>query len=484
MFLRRTFVLATLLALLPHSLHADGLPDLGEMSQMDLSPAMEQRIGETAMRDIRWNDPSYLDDPEVSAYVGKLGTRLAVALPEGRAHAFRFFVMRDSSLNAFAMPGGFIGVHSGTILASRSESELAGVLAHEVSHVTQHHIARMVGKQKESSLITLASVLVAVLAARSNGQVSQAAMAGGMAASAQTQLNYSRDFEREADRLGLQRLDAAGFDVRGMSGFFERLQRESRLYQNNAPAYLLSHPLTTERIADMEGRIQQLRPHATANSLDYQLVQAKLRVLENTPAEALAFFQSELSNKKYTTTEVAAHYGLARALLADNRPSAAGVELNTLRQAKIQTPMLETLAAEIKWAERDWNAALNLYRKGLERYPHDAGLVMGYAEALLAQRDARTAAQLMEQELLHRPGDVELFALQARAYGALGLRLRQHRAQAELYLQQGRVRDAIEQLELAQQAGDGDFYELSSVDARLRELKKRDDAKNRPNQNF
>ncbi|MDD5295365.1 MAG: M48 family metalloprotease [Rhodocyclaceae bacterium] len=461
-------LLALLVFLAPHAM-AEGLPDLGENALTDLSPVMEQKLGASIMRDLRWNDPGYLDDPEVTAYLNRVGDRLAAAIPDGGLR-FRFFALRDPTLNAFALPGGYIGVHTALILSTQSESELAGVLAHEISHVTQHHIARMVGKQKEATAISLASLLVAVLAARSNSQVSQAAMAGGAAAGLQNQLNYSRDFEREADRMGLQRLEAAGFDVRGMAIFFERLQRDSRLYENNAPAYLRSHPLTTERISDMEGRVESMPYHQVPDSLEYQLVRAKLRVASGTATEAVADFRSRLQDRKYTS-EAAARYGLARALLAAGNAAEAEQERLALSHLKLDSPMLDTLEAEIRLAQKDKPAALAVYRRALLRHPHEKALIVGLAEALIVGNEPVAAVHLVEQELPLTPSDPDLYGLQARAYGALGRRLLQHRAQAELYALQGRLKDAVDQLQLAQRAGDGNFYELSAVDARLRELK-------------
>lgn len=213
-------------AMLAPAAMAEGLPDLGESSQSDLSPQMERKIGETAMRDIRKRESSYLEDAELSGYLNDLGTRLEAGMPEVHQD-FEFFALRDPTLNAFAIPGGFIGVHTGLILAAQSESELAGVLGHEMAHVTQHHIARLVGQQKQVGLMSLAALAVAILAARSNSDLSQAVVATGTAASIQSQLNFTRDFEREADRIGIQSLQAAGFDARAMAAFFERLQRFS-----------------------------------------------------------------------------------------------------------------------------------------------------------------------------------------------------------------------------------------------------------------
>lgn len=458
------------LALAPAVL-AEGLPDLGESSQSDLPPQLERRIGESIVRDIRLRDPAYVDDAEINGYINQLGARLAMASPEARQD-FEFFVVRDSTLNAFAMPGGFIGVHSGLILAAQSESELAGVLAHEISHVTQRHLARMMSKQGQAQMTQLMAVAVAILAARSNSQVSEAAIAAGTAAGVQSQLNYSRDFEREADRMGIQVLDQAGFDVRGMGSFFERMQKFGRLYENNAPAYLRTHPLTTERISDMENRIQGAHYRQVPDSLEFQLVRAKLKATQNTPGEAVAEFEGQLRERKYLS-EASARYGLAVAQLRAKNSAAAEREIGELRRLKAASPMVEVLAADLKRAQGDLAAAARLYREARVRYPHNRALVYGQVGALLAENRPQEALKTVSAELQLYPADGALHGLQAKSYAALGKRLQQHRAQAELYALQGQLPLAIEQLQLAQKAGDGDFYEQSQVDARLRELRAR-----------
>lgn len=210
--------LSILLVLLSPSF-AEGLPDLGESSQTDMSPQMERDIGEAVMNDIRLREASFFDDPEVTAYLNEIGRRLAAQSDDARQE-FEFFTLRDSTLNAFAMPGGFIGVHTGLIQAAASESELASVLAHEISHVTQRHLARQLRPQAQSQMVALMSFAVALLASRNRPDLAQGAIMAGQGAAMQNQLSYSRDFEREADRIGLALQERAGFDVRGMSSFF------------------------------------------------------------------------------------------------------------------------------------------------------------------------------------------------------------------------------------------------------------------------
>lgn len=448
---------------------AEGLPELGEASAADLSPQSERRIGESIMRDIR-RDASYVDDAEVEGYLNDLGKRLAANASDLRQD-FEFFAVRDATLNAFALPGGYVGVHTGLVLAAQSESELAGVLSHEIAHVTQRHIARMVGKQGQASLASLAALVVAILAARANSQVSEAALAAGTAVGVQAQLNYTREFEREADRIGMQILDSSGFEVRGMSSFFERLQKFGRLYENNAPAYLRTHPLTSERIADMENRAGSRSARKVPDAVPFQLVRAKLRSEAGSPEDAIAEFESQLRAAK--DNPIAARYGLARAHLRAKKIAAAEQQVAELRRVKLSSPMVESLAAEIRLAAGDTPGALKAYTVARSRFPADLALAYASIGAQIAAGRAAEAQRAAADGLRERPADPRFWALQAQAYAALGKRLLQHRSQAEVYALQGLLVVAVEQLQIAQKAGDGDFYEQSAVDARLRELKRR-----------
>jgi predicted Zn-dependent protease len=450
---------------------AEGLPDLGETAQAEFSPQMEKRVGESIMQDIRLREPSYLDDPEIVSYLNRLGRRLASNSDEARQE-FEFFALHDTTLNAFALPGGFIGVHTGLILASQSESELAGVLAHEISHVTQRHIARGLSKASQSQAASWVAIAVAILAARHNSDVAQGAMVAGQAASASQQLKFSRDFEREADRVGLQVLERSGFDVRGMGAFFERLQRFGRLYENNAPGYLLTHPLTVERISDMENRIQ-MRPYKQVpDSLDFSLVRAKLRAQEGPMQEAITEFETQIRERKFSS-EAAAHYGLAIALWRAKNYAAAELQVAELRRLKVASFMVETLAAELRLRQDDAAGAVKILKAAAARYPHERAVAYDLIEALLAAGRPEEALKTSIVDLQAYTTDYRMHALQAKSYATLGKRLQQHRAQGEAYFLQGMLLPAIEQFDLAQKSPDGDFYEYSQVDARLRELKRR-----------
>jgi len=462
---------------------ADELPDLGESARVDLSPQIERRVGESIMNDIRLHEPTYVDDPEISDYLNRLGSRL-VAASANPTGDFLFFAIRDNTVNAFAMFGGFVGVNTGTMLTAQTESELAGVVAHEISHVTQSHLARQIAKGKQNSIASMVTMAIGILAARSNSQVAGAAVAAAQAGSVQAQLAYSRDFEREADRFGYLALEKAGFDVRGMGDFFERLQKAGRVYESNAPVYMRSHPLTVERISDMQNRAQNAPYRQVVDSLDFLLVRAKLRAQLGTPREAVSDFETQLSERKYTS-ELAARYGLARALLRNRDVAGAQREMAVLgtlaRAQKASSPLLAGLAGEIRSAAGDAPGALAIYREAQQRFPQARSLLYAYGEALFGSQQYDAALRFVTAQLQLYPSDFKLYELEAKTWAALGKRLQQHRALAEFYALQGEIGQAVEQLQIAQRAGDGDFYEQSVVDARLRELRRQqaEDAKRR-----
>lgn len=468
--LRRTAAVLLSLLLLPPAGLAQGLPDLGELAQVDLPPAVEQRIGQAMLNEYRAS-PEFVDDAEITAYVNRLGQGLAAHIDE-TYQTFEFFVLRDKTLNAFAMPGGYIGLHTGLITAAESESELAGVLGHEISHVTQRHLARLFNKQNQTSVPMMVAMALALLAARNNSQAAIGGVAAAGAAGMQNQLNYSRDFEREADRMGLRLLDKSGYDVRGMESFFERLQRFGRLYEGNAPGYLRTHPLTTERIADMDNRIQGMTRRTLPDALDLRLVQAKIIAGEGQGRDAVLEFQGMLREKNYRS-EVATWFGLAHAQLRALNVAGALQALAEVRRLKADSPMVETLTAQVQQRQGDAAAAEATLRQSLQRHSQDRPTSYALIAQLQTMQKHEAALRQVKYDLQHWPNDAQLYFLQAQSYAALGKPLQQFKSQAEGHVLRGQLMPAIQQLMQAQKVPDGDFFEHSQVDARLRELKQR-----------
>ncbi|MGD9952091.1 MAG: M48 family metalloprotease [Burkholderiales bacterium] len=453
---------------------AQPLPELGDAAGAAIAPQVERRIGEAIARDIRFRNPSYVDDAEINDYLDSLGRRLLAASAQARqGFEFEFFAVRDAAINAFALPGGFVGVHTGLLLAAGNESELASVLAHEIAHVTQRHIARQIGAQQQMQLPSMVALAAAILLGASRPDLAAGAAAAAQGGVIQQQLNYTRDFEREADRIGYRMLLEAGFDVRAMPGFFEKMQRYSRLGDDGSvPSYLRTHPMTTERIADAQGRAEHAPYRQYMDSLDFHLARAKLRAEAGEPLDAVATLAGAVRDRRYAN-EAAARYGLVVAQLRARQVAEAQGGLESLRATGAASPMIEALAARVQQAAGDEAGALATLRQALQRYPGRLPLVYELAQALQRTGQQKAALAVLQESVRRHPDDARLRALQAQSYAALGKRLLQHQAQAELYVLHGSMPAAIEQLQLAQSAGDGDFYELSAVEARLRELRAR-----------
>ncbi len=490
------YLILILPLLFPAPIFGQELPDLGDVSQATITPRQERQIGLQIMQQIR-ADSSYLDDPEIADYLDRLGKRLISAAGKlGPDHSFEFFAINDSSINAFALPGGFIGFHSGLITAAQNESELAGVMAHEIAHVTQKHLARMIsGNQYFGMLSSIAALAIAILASRSNPDAGQAVMATAQASAIQSQLNFTRKHEKEADRVGFSMLVKAGFDPHGMSSFFERMQHASRYYENGAPSYLRTHPITHERIADVQNRTRELSYRQVPDSLEFHLVRAKIRASQGNPAIKVNEFKSRLQDKRYIN-ETAERFGLIHALLRAKQFERADEELNSLYRV-IQSDssarplkdhrlgkfvqisgdylqagaMIETLAARVKLANKQIDDAFKLYETALQSFPQYRALVYDYADALLKHKDAQAALDFINSQSQFIHDDVRLYRLEAQCHAILGNALLQHQAQAEALIREGKLRAAIEQLQIALRHKHENFYQLSSVEARLRQVK-------------
>ncbi len=460
-------------SLAPGAVAAQGLPDLGDESQSMITPAQERKLGESIVRQIRASG-AYLEDPEVNDYLNELGYRLVAAGNDSRQD-FDFFAVADPSINAFALPGGFIGVHMGLILLAQSESELASVLAHEITHVTQRHLTRSAVGSQRSILYSLAALAVAALAARSNsssaGDMASAAIASAQALSIQSQLNYTREHEFEADRIGFSRLATAGFDPNSMATFMGRLQRSARFVEGSAPSYLRTHPITYERIAEAQGRSDGLPYRQVPDSLDFNLVRALLRSYAGTPAEAVQAFDAALIDQKYNS-ELATRYGRVAALVRADRLPAAREEFARVEKDAPPHPMIAAMGAHVYKASGDYPEALRRFEAALAKYPNKMQLVQDYPETLLKAGRAKDAVAFLEPQMKRFPDNGLLHRIAAEAYAGLGKRTQQHHHQAEYYAWRGDLRGAIVQLELALKANDGDFYDYSVVETRLKAMRR------------
>ncbi len=445
------------------------LPDLGDVSQTVFTPLDEQRIGEQILREVSVSD-EVVQDVEVIDYLNALGNKLAAASTD-KQQKFNFFVVNDTSINAFAMPGGVIGVHTGLFLAANSESELASVLGHEIGHVTQRHLARMVAAQKYDTIKNIAGFALALLVARANPELASGAMTTDSAVGVKNQLDYTREHEREADRVGLQIISNAGFDVRGMPAFFKTLQHGSRFSEGGAPSFLRTHPLTGERIADVANRVEQMPYRQVPDSAEFQYVKAKLQAQNGAVETNIAVFEQNIRERR-TANEAVEHYGLAVAYLRKNALTQAEKEVAWLKKNAPPNAMIENLSARLQVAKNNAPLAGQQYAAALKIYPDNRALLYGYADHFLALKQADSAIQLVKEKQRLYPKDAQFYEVLAKAYIIQNKMLLSHQAQGEAYFRKYDLKRAIEQMELAVRAKDGDFYQHSIVEARLKELQR------------
>jgi predicted Zn-dependent protease len=480
------------------------LPALGESAAEDFNVSTERRLGDQIMGEIR-RDPDYLDDPVLLEYLQALWqplvdaarTRGDVDVDTGTQFAWEAFLVRDKSVNAFALPGGFVGVHLGLIAMTASRDELASVLAHELSHITQRHIARSVANQSRQSLLGVAGMILAVLAAsRSNNpDMAQAAIVGSQAAMVQGQLNFSRDMEREADRVGFAVLGQAGYDPAGMSAMFEKLDIANRLNDNGAYPYLRSHPLSLERQSEARLRAQGVQGTSAATPSPqtlHPLMAARARVLMDTSVVALRRLQEPpLPRPGQTPTDrLAALYAsaLASSLLRDHAQAERRIaEARALLGGQADPEQLRAFAlldAEGRLAAGDVDGAQAQMARVQGRWPAPGQarpVLLLHAHAALQRRGGdrdvglRSSLEALQTWVTAHPRDAMAWMLLGTTADALGLRLRALRAQAESRWLLGDLTGAMDRLRtgrtLARSGAAGqDFIEVSIIDARLREL--------------
>ena len=465
------------------------LPSLGE--GLDMTTSAERRLGDRIAYEI-YRSPEYLDDAILGDYVASIWTRLMAAArargeltPElDERFAWQLMLIRDKAVNAFALPGGYMGVNLGLIAVVQSQDELASVLGHELSHVTQRHIVRLITRQSNQAPWLIGAMILGALAAASNPSAAGAMIVGGQAAAAQGQLNFSRDMEREADRVGFGVMTQAGFDGQGFVTMFEKLQQANRFNDTGSFPYLRSHPLTTERIADMQARVQ-LAPDGVANALTipHAMVAARAKVLASSDVDSLRTMmaQAEAQSSRPLTDPV-------RAGLLYGGVLAAG-RLREFDTARRWLKPLEALAAgdpQAAYQARLLHVELaltnNLTSEAAQLLalappspgPVPRALFLLRASLAMQTGGAATAAEQLRLWVTDHPQDANAWQLLSSAYAARHETLRSIRADAEArvaHLDYAAARDRLRAgQDLARQGQAVDAIESSIIDARAREL--------------
>ncbi len=489
------------------------LPQLGSSADTVLSPQDARQVGASMLHQMRALD-MVLDDPLLHQYINDLGYRLVSHTTFPKDMKFTFFVVRDKTINAFAAPGGFIGVNTGLISATRNESELAGVLAHEIAHITQHHIQRSVEDASKMAPLAALVMLGAVLASQgssSNGDAAPAVIAGGLGAISQRQINFTRKDEAEADRVGIETLARAGFDPDGMAGFFSRM--ESLLRPGNGgdqtPDLLRTHPVTTDRISEAKARahtielqekknprhmlgeqlkwddtvapVPYLKSHAALSSLtektdkststlNYQLMRERARVLaSDAPQDTLQYYTGNLAGSK-DFANTATRYGYALALVRNGKADKAISELDPLIKQHPQNTALRMALADARLHAGQRKQALADYAALKQAMPQNHAIAEAYASALLTNGksdSASKAAEVLRPLLDEEVDEPTLYRTYGRACSLSGQDIRAAEAYADATYLSGRASDALQQLQRLLERKDLNYYQRARIQARI-----------------
>lgn len=453
------------------SLTGDDLPDFGAASGNLLSPQDEQRLGKAFMRWVRATQ-DVLDDPLLEEYIKNLGESL-VEHSHGLGNRFRFFFVNSPQINAFAGPAGYLGINTGLMLITDSESELAAVVAHEITHVTQKHLMRAWHSASSMTMINAAALLGAVILGATVG--SDAAIAASMGTQAmlqQNQINFTRANEQEADRIGIGILEQSGFEPHAMPGFFSRMAKANRSYGAQLPEYLRTHPVTNSRIADSQGRADQYPYRQHADSLDYLLSRAALRELSYAePADAIKHFGSSLRDGRYRN-ESATRYGYARALLRDHQLTEAEQQVKRLLTSHPDTLEFIVLQSQIQVEQGKLaQAIVTLEKKGTRfalSYPYHIIL----SEAYLRAGRSRQAYELLQKLDRLRPENTRVQRLLAQAAANVGKKALSHEHLAEYYQLMGAPKNALLQIKIALRTTGLSNYDEARLESKLRQFQK------------
>jgi len=394
------------------------LPDMGSPADAILTKTTEAQIGRSIMRSIRLSG-QVVEDPQINEYINEIGHRIAAQTNEGD-YEFTFFVVNDPRINAFALPGGYIGVHTGLIDATRNENELAGVLAHEIAHVTQRHIARAIHANSRQSILSTALMLGALIlgAAGGGGDAVQGAMAIAQGTAAQQQINFTRNNEYEADRIGIGALAEAGFDPHGMNSFFEVMSRqEFGAPDSRLPEFLRTHPVTTARIAEARARASEYPRVQATNTTNYGIAQSRLRVEGfATSEQAVNYFE----RRDYENQTDVERYGRAVAYQRAGRNVEAKRIFEELARKDQKVIAYHIGLGEAQLALEQYSASQATFDRAIALFPRNVPLVIHYGEMLLRMGKAEESHAMLLDLMNNVPPTPEQVRLIARAASEAG----------------------------------------------------------------
>lgn len=443
------------------------LPQMGEPADLVMSPRDEKNIGRDYMRKIR----QYLDlvsDTEVNTYIQNLGERLVSTRPDVNARDFTFFVVNNPEINAFALPGGYIGINSGLITAANNEAELASVIAHETAHILQRHIARLYASQGNTGYKTAATIIAAILLGQQSPEAGQAALLTGLAASQQSVINFTRTHEYEADRIGIQLLSDAGYNPRGMVDFFEVLRRRVALNTNEQMEFLRTHPLTNNRISEARNNSSRLaNPVGIQNTSDFQLHQMKLKVMESNNPKTL---RTALANGHISNSEPARLYGEILILLDSGNPKPALPLAKRLNALQPDNSVAQLLSARVAMANGDTARAERIFGSIIDIYPDNYATVEKFTEMLIRQRRSDRAERVIQTYIRNASNpSPHVYRKYANVLKLKGKTTASHEAMADYFFLLDETRDAVSQLKQALRLAAKGSNEESRIAARIQQ---------------
>lgn len=446
------------------------LPDLGSSANAILSREDEYQVGRMVMRDLR-AETKLFEDPETTEYLQSVGSRIGVEAQDGEQR-LTIFAIREPEINATTLPGGFIAVNSGLILLTNNESELAGVLAHEIGHVVQRHLVRGVQAQGRTSLATMAGMLVGILlgAATGNGDAIPGVIALAQGTAMQQQINFTRMEEAEADRVGIGFLAAAGYDANSMAGFFSVMQRERGLAGDDIPALLQNHPVDSVRIAEARSRAASMPPYPRRpESPNYPYIRERVRVLADLQDTDQRRYYEHMRQNDPNNPALA--YGAALAEMKSGAPQIAVTLLKPLVAKNPQLTLLQTALAQAQFAAGQKDEGINTFEHGLAISPRNVPMTVHYAEALLDMGRAAKAHQTLLDlfnNVAPTPEQMRLIALAASAAGDTG---DAYYYMSEYHIASGDLMLATTQLDLALAAPNLTEVQRKRFQARREEIR-------------
>lgn len=449
------------------------LPELGNSASDVISAAEEREYAAGLVRQMRAYE-LLVEDPLINDFFSDMGFNLVSRSDKPEA-AFTFIVLDQDVINAFAAPGGIVALHSGLILLAETQDEVAGVLSHEIAHITQLHMYRAFEKAKTMNILAMLAMMGLILAGGGDGDVVTGAVMGAQAAAQQAQINFTRHNEIEADRVGIRTLAASGYDPQGMADFFEKMGQTSRANGEGPPEFLRTHPVSVNRIAEAESRIQNLPPAQPAEGRQFYIVQARLRALmEKDPQKLIKYFETELEKDQTDAKQNGLRYGLAIARQKNTEYDEAEAILSNLLEKQPTTLAFQLQMADLNLKRGRQELAINTLSELYHNFPGNKAIALEYGKALLSEKDpgqAETASVVLRQQLVAGKDDPTLYALYARAANLAGDEIRSIEAIAESYYQRGGIEEALTQLESLLERSDLDYYQRARVNARLIELR-------------